>query len=545
MSNGANPAVLIVGGGPTGLTTALELARFGIPLRIIDEMEGPATTSRAFGIQARTLEEMELRSLADEFVRLGHRVTGGDIYAQGKRLIRVDFTKIHSRYNFLLSLSQTETERILRDALEAEGAAVEWGVKLVAIGRQHSGVTAILQQNGGSLEEVKSSFVIGAEGAHSMVRNSLGLEFKGKTIDENFALGDVHVFGDLPNSDFHIFSSDEGFLAMFPLGGSHFRLVAGNPEQSQTNSEPPSLEQLQNFYDRRSHIPARLCQLTWSSWFQINSRMVERLRIGNIFLAGDAAHVHSPAGAQGMNTGIQDAINLGWKLALVLEGRAPKTLLDTYEQDRIPVMRSILSRTEGLTAMVAGGNSIARSFFLHLAPWIANAEFVQESATSRISQIALNYRNSPLSDDHFAEGEVIAGDRLPDLMVRLSAASNGEPRRLLSLLNPSRFTLLVANFANSVSTQPQISRTSAQWQDLQAAVSKSVAPWQDLVDIVQIAPPRDETAKLLQKQLGARASITLVRPDAYIGFRGNENSVSQLTAYCKRWLTPEAEQQAA
>lgn len=545
MSNDPSPPVLIVGGGPTGLAAALELARFGIPLRIVDEMEEPATTSRAVGIQARTLEEMELRGVADQFIRIGHRADGGDIYGQGKRLIRVDFTKIQSRYNYLLFLSQTETERILRNALEAEGAAVEWGVKMVAIGQRHPGVTAVLEHIDGSLEEAKSPFIIGAEGAHSMVRSSLGLEFKGKTIDENFALGDVHVFGDLPNSDFHIFSSEEGFLGLFPMGGTHFRLVAGNPDAGQSNSEPPSLEQLQALYDRRSHIPARLCQLTWSSWFRINSRMVDRLRIGNVFLAGDAAHIHSPAGAQGMNTGIQDAINLGWKLALVLQGRAPETLLDTYEQDRIPVMRSILSRTEGLTAMLGGGSSMARSFFIHLAPWIAHAEFIQESATARISQIALNYRDSPLSDDHFAEGAVVAGDRVPDLTVRLPGDSEGEPRRLLALLNPSRFTLLVANFANSVSTQPQISRTPAQWQDLQTEVSKAVGPWRDMIDVVQIAPPYDETAKLLQEQIGARASITLVRPDAYIGFRGNENSVSQLAEYCKRWLTPEAKQQAA
>jgi 2-polyprenyl-6-methoxyphenol hydroxylase-like FAD-dependent oxidoreductase len=547
MPNNFNPSVLIAGGGPTGLAAALELRRFGLPVRIVDEMEGPAATSRAVAIQARTLEEMELRGLADEFVRLGHRATGGDIYGDGKRLIRVDFTKIQSPYNYLLVLAQTETERILRQALEAEGAAVEWGVKMLAFSQNPSGITATLEHTDGSLEKVECPYLIGAEGAHSIVRESLGLEFKGKTLDETFALGDVHVDGDLPNSDFHIFSSERGFLGLFPMGGSEFRLVASYPPSEVSESAQPTLEELQAVYDQRAHIPARLRQLTWSSWFHINSRMVQHLRVGNIFLAGDAAHIHSPAGAQGMNTGIQDAINLGWKMALVLAGRAPETLLDTYEQDRIPVMRSVLSRTEALTDMVGGGSSMLRTVFIHLAPWIANADFVRDVATARISQIALNYRNSPISDDHFAEGSLIAGDRVPDLEVLVSkhASLASELRPLHTLLNPSRFTLLLSRFSAIDAPESQASAPPVNWAELQDQIFHSLEPWQDLIDVVFISPPEGEGAKPFEEILGARASITLVRPDAYVGFRGNEGSSSQLAQYCNRWLNPEAKQKAA
>ncbi len=229
--------VLIAGGGPTGLAAALELRRFGIPVRIIDEKEGPAQTSRAVGIQARTLEELELRGLAGDLVRIGHHANGGDIYGQGKLLVHVDFTKIPSSYNYLLFLSQNETDRVLREALEAEGAAVEWGVKMIAFGQDSSGITATLEHSDGSIEEVRPAYVIDAEGAHSIIRSTLGLQFKGKTLDETFVLGDVHVSGDLPNTSFHIFSSELGFLGMFPMGGSHFRLVAGNPNaENSTNT---------------------------------------------------------------------------------------------------------------------------------------------------------------------------------------------------------------------------------------------------------------------------------------------------------------------
>jgi 2-polyprenyl-6-methoxyphenol hydroxylase-like FAD-dependent oxidoreductase len=192
MPNNSNTSVLIAGGGPTGLAAALELRRFGIPVRIVDEMEGPTETSRAIAIQARTLEELELRGLADEFVRIGHRADGGDIYGGGRLLVHADFTKLPSRYNFVLFLAQTETDRILREALEAHGGSVEWAVKMKAFGQDPSGVTATLEHADGSLEEVNAAYMIDAEGAHSIIRSTLGLQFKGKTLDETFVLGDGH-----------------------------------------------------------------------------------------------------------------------------------------------------------------------------------------------------------------------------------------------------------------------------------------------------------------------------------------------------------------
>jgi hypothetical protein len=215
----------------------------------------------------------------------------------------------------------------------------------------------------------------------------------------------------------------------------------------------------------------------------------------------------------------------------VLEGKASETLLDTYQQDRLPVMRSILNRTEGLTDAIEG-SSILRSFFVHLAPWIAHGEYVQDFVTARISQIALNYRTSPLSDDHFGDGSLSAGDRVPDVSVRaLQGSSHSETKRLFAMLNPSRFTLLIANSADPASIGAQL--------------FNSLSHWRDLIEIAHIAAPEGDVQKAFAECFGTRPSITLVRPDAYVGFRGGEGSAADLVKYCNQWLLPAAQKQAA
>ena len=356
--------VLIVGAGPTGLTAALELSRLGIPVRIIDKQAAPPTTSRAVGVQARTLELLELRGLADEMVRLGNPGLAASFYGGGKRVFRLDFTRIDSRYHYLLFISQAETERILRTAVEKQGVRIERGVELVGLAQDvlshdPNPVRVVLRHADGRLEQAQAPWLISAEGAHSTVRATLDLPFEGKTRDEQYALGDLHIDGELAETDLHIFSSEHGFLGLFPMGNRRFRLMASNPLSRPSKDTAPTLQELQAIYDQRSQVPARFRDMSWSSWFRINSRMVARLKVGRLLLGGDAAHIHSPAGAQGMNTGIQDMINLAWKLALVLKGQAPPALLDTYEQERLPVIRDVLAKTEGMTNVIGSGNRSA------------------------------------------------------------------------------------------------------------------------------------------------------------------------------------------
>jgi 2-polyprenyl-6-methoxyphenol hydroxylase-like FAD-dependent oxidoreductase len=403
--------VLIVGAGPTGMTAAIELNRFGIPVRLIDKLLEHVTTSRAIGVQARTLELFEQRGLADAMLEAGNKDIAGSIYDHGKLVFRIEYSGIDSSYRYLLGVSQAETERILRERLARQGVAIEWGMIFIAFTQadRDGSLTATLRHSDGRLEEFEPSYLIDAEGAHSIIRSILGMEFKGKSREEHYALGDLFIDADLPETNFHIFFSEYGFLGLFPMGNRRFRVIAGNPLSQNSKDPGPGLEELQKLYDMRSHIPAKLHDLGWSSWFRINSRMVNQLQANHIFLGGDSAHIHSPAGAQGMNTGIQDMINLGWKLALVIQGRASATLLETYGEERLPVIREVLAKTEGLTDAQAQED---RSLYNHMLSTDFDA--------TQISQINVNYTESPLSANHANPGELRAGMRVPDisLMVR-------------------------------------------------------------------------------------------------------------------------------
>src|SRR5580693_2075439 len=462
--------ILIVGAGPTGLTAALELSRLGVPVRIVDKQAAPATTSRAVGVQARTLELLELRGLADEMVRLGNPGLAASFYGGGKRIFRLDFTRIDSRYHYLFFISQSETERILRTAVEKQGVAIERGVELVGLAQDvlsHDAnpVRVVLRHGDGRLEQAQAPWLISAEGAHSIVRATLDLPFEGKTRDEQYALGDLHIDGELAESDLHIFSSADGFLGLFPMGKRRFRLMASNPLSRPSKDTAPTLQELQAIYDQRSRIPARFRDMSWSSWFRINSRMVARLKVGRLLLGGDSAHIHGPAGAQGMNTGIQDMINLAWKLALVLKGQAPAALLDTYEQERLPVIRDVLAKTEGMTNVIA--------FEKQFGPWTQEAEKAQDTIATRMCQLAISYRESPLSATYLKEG-LQAGDRVPDLPVRYCSEGGAgwQERTLFSLLDPSRFTLLTVRFAESAAAP--------------AGLSDAVQPWRHLIGVVEL-----------------------------------------------------------
>jgi len=517
--------VLIVGAGPTGLTAALELSRLGVAVRLIDRSDAPATTSRAIGVQARTLELFDQRGLADEMLQLGNPGRFGSIYGGGKRVFHLDFAHIASRYPYLLFISQAETERILRDACTRNGVQPEWKTELVgvrqdALSHDASPVQAILKRPDGTLEQVASPWLISAEGAHSLVRTTLDLLYEGHTREEQYALGDLLIDSDLPDTDFHIFSSDQGFMGLFPMGGTHFRLIASNPLSQPSKGTAPSLDELQKIYDQRSHIPARFHDMTWSSWFRINSRMVQRLKIGRFFLGGDAAHIHSPAGAQGMNTGIQDMINLCWKLAMVMHGKASPSLLDTYEEDRLPVMRNVLSRTDSLTTTIGTENPIVRTLFNHLGPFIGGTELVQENATANMSQVALGYRDSPLSENHGHSGSTKAGDRMPDMQVRQRMDSGWRDTHLHAILNPSHLTLVIA--APETATIPD---------DIRAAVQRE--------RMIEIAPAAGDAGAQFETAFGRSGHVILARPDGYVGLSSPVDSAAPaVAAYTAKWFKP-------
>ncbi len=528
--NTQSSIVLIAGAGPTGMTAALELSRMQIPVRLIEKTAEPATTSRAIGVQARTLELFEQRGMVEPMLQKGNRGIAGSIYFEDKRIFRLEFAHNGSDYGYVLLISQVETEAVLRAALEKQGVTIEREVEFVALAQPEHGdtVKAILKHRDGALEEVNCAYLIDTEGAHSVSRTTLNLAFQGKTRNENFALADLHVEGDLAATDIHIFSSEFGFMGLFPMGGDRFRLIASNPMSEARKDTALPVEEFQKIYDRRSHMPARLHDMSWSSWFRVNSRMVDRLRVGRVFLGGDAAHIHSPAGGQGMNTGIQDMINLAWKIAFVMKGQADPKLLDTYGDDRIPVIRDLLTQTEGLTDAIASENQVLRSVFSHIAPWIVGTEFVQKNATERMSQLSLNYRGSPLSVSDSGAAEMKAGDRVPNVKVlavggESQATYEPKPESLFQFLSIDRFTLLLANFTDAAARQLGVQSSLSAWKSLMQICSVAAAPGQE---------------QPFRSVFGKGSSLVLVRPDGYAAFIGSEQSVEALVKYLNTWFPP-------
>ncbi|CAM6083585.1 unnamed protein product [Calypogeia fissa] len=538
--NSANPktsTVLIVGAGPTGMTAALELSRLHIPVRIVEKMAAPATSSRAVGVHARTLELFEQRGLASSMLEKGNQGIGLSYYAQGKRVFRLQFSHNGSDYSYILNISQVETESILRNALEKQGVEIEREVEFVAFSQSGHAVEAILKHKDGSLEGFDCAYLIDTEGAHSVCRTTMDVQFKGTTRDESYALGDLHVDGgDLAQTDAHVFSSEYGVMALFPLRGDRYRFIAGKP-LSESSKSPPSLDELQKIFDQRSHFPARFHDMTWSSRFRINSRMVDRLRVGRVLFGGDSAHIHSPAGGQGMNTGIQDMINLSWKLAFVLKGKADPKLLDTFTDDRLPVIRDVLSRTDGLTDVMGSKNRTFRSVFSLITPWVLGVDLVQRNATEIMSQLALNYRSSPISVSHgkkISGREIQAGDRIPNVkkvkVVTMVIGKEGEEtsesehESLFSVLSSDKFTLLFANL-----TKPK---------DTYRSVESTFAPWKSLMQIYSVAPTSEQD-QLFRRVFGTQSSLLLARPDSYAAFVGTEQSLDALAKYLNSWFPVE------
>ena len=313
---------------------------------------------------------------------------------------------------------------------------------------------------------------------------------------------------------------------MFPLGAKHFRLIADHP-LSDPHQATPTLEECQSIYQQRSHIRARFHDLVWSSYFHINSRMVSSLRAGRVFLGGDAAHIHSPAGGQGMNTGIQDMINLAWKLAFVKKGWGAAGLLDTYQEDRLPVMRGVLKTTEMMTEMIGSESHVFRALFNHLTPFIVGTDFVQEKGTQRMSELAVNYRDSPLSEDHGPHHGIRAGDRVPDLHVQLVNSSRAEhdshkgaPIPLFELLDASRFTLLVVA---DPSRGDEFTRVEEAWRESVSSAGENSTQF------IHVCQPQGGTESSFEKTFGNTSnlrgrSLYLVRPDATLPFEAKRQT---------------------
>jgi 2-polyprenyl-6-methoxyphenol hydroxylase-like FAD-dependent oxidoreductase len=396
--------VLITGAGPVGLTLASEMARYGLRVRICDQNARRTDKSKALVVWARTLELMNRLDpgLTARFIESGLIVREAEIFSGGKEIAHVDITAAESPYNFALMIPQSETERLLEEHLASLGVQVERAVKLTRFQGDAASVAFTLLHNGSREEMAEASWLVGCDGAHSTVRHGLGMEFQGDRLLSDWILADIHLRGVSGQPAIKIYWHADGGLVLFPMGGSRYRVIADVGESSGSIGEgsrpTPTLEEIQQVLDVRGPGGIGVADPVWLASFTINERKVSEYCSGRVFLAGDAAHIHSPAGGQGMNTGMQDAFNLAWKLALVSRGISPsEPVLSSYSVERSAIARKVLEVTGRATTLLVMKGNVKQTIRNHVASLVLGLAPVTHTMANTLTEIAVGYAESPLN----------------------------------------------------------------------------------------------------------------------------------------------------
>jgi 2-polyprenyl-6-methoxyphenol hydroxylase-like FAD-dependent oxidoreductase len=514
----ANTDVLIVGAGPTGLMLANQLARRGIEFVIIDRHAGPSIETRAIGVQARTLEIYAHLGIAEKAVELGVRGTGANIWAKGRRGANVPLVvgSDKSPYPFLLILGQDDNERLLGEILNKRGIQVQWSTELSQIAQYTDHAIATVRQTDGSTREVRARWIGGCDGAHSAVRNLNGIEFIGAPYEHVFYVADTTATGPMVASQLNVYLFREGFHLFFPMRGTdHWRVVGILPAEL-AQREDLKFNDVEPSIIRESGIPITFQECRWFSKYRIHHRRAEKFRDRRCFLMGDAAHIHSPVGAQGMNTGLQDAYNLAWKLALVISGRVAENLVDSYAAERIPVAESLLKGTDTAFSIVVSDSWLSKILRTRVIAKVAAVAMkfqrMQNFAFRTISQIGIHYPASPLSQtlEGLPQDAPRAGDRFPWMKLKFSPES--QPEDLFTRLDDTRFNLIaIGQPANS------------------GALPDDLFLWHEVSDD---SHNRQELARYHIPY----PSFFLLRPDCYIGLAGTRLDSNTLSRYLKERL---------
>jgi 2-polyprenyl-6-methoxyphenol hydroxylase-like FAD-dependent oxidoreductase len=503
--------VLVVGAGPTGLVLALWLARQGVSVRIIDKTEAPGTTSRALAVQARTLELYRQLGLADEIVARGHKVPAVNLWVRGERAARIGFEAIGedlTPYPFLNIFPQDEHEQLLVRRLETFGVNVERRTELVGFTEDSNAITARLRTADGAEETCEADYIAGCDGARSTVRSAIGAGFPGGTYRQVYYVADVEAAGASVDGELHVDLDEADFLAVFPLAGDGRARLIGTVRDER--AEHPEALEFEDVSARAlEHMKVEVRQVNWFSTYHVHHRVTDHFREGRAFLLGDAAHIHSPVGGQGMNTGIGDAINLAWKLAEVTAGRAPDGLLDSYETERIAFARRLVATTDRVFSFASAEGPVADFVRVRLAPLVIpsalSLEAVREYLFRTVSQITLDYRGGALGVGQ--AGKVEGGDRLP-------WTPNADPREAAAL----------AEIAWQVLVYGQPRTELADWC-ADHGVALHAFAWR----------PEHERAGL------ARDAAYLLRPDTYVALADPRGDPAAIQRYfADRAIRPRA-----
>jgi 2-polyprenyl-6-methoxyphenol hydroxylase-like FAD-dependent oxidoreductase len=415
--------VFIVGAGPAGLTAGLQLAAYGVNFRIVDKKETFSENSRAIGIQPRSMEIFEQMGVIGDFLAKGRKASGVDFHTRG-RVVEINLFgsgEGKTAYPFLLLLEQGETEKIFHRRLQAEGCEVEWRTEVLGVDLQEDNAVLHLKRENGE-ETVRTRWLIAADGAKSLVRHAAGVPFGGGTYEQKYAVVDVKtVEGKADQNHLNLILNKTGIVLLLPLTRTDtYRLVTTFPPSFDDNGKEPGFEDIQRYVAGMFPGGLRIADPKWYSNFRIHSRCVDRFQNGPVFFVGDAAHIHSPVGAQGMNTGIQDAYNLAWKLAVVVKGLLPEAILESYHQERYPVAQALVKTTDRVFRLVNRQEALFRAFRAYAYPYliklISSLPGIRSKLFRAVSQLAIRYREGLLIRDDgsgFPSTAPGPGDRLP------------------------------------------------------------------------------------------------------------------------------------
>lgn len=531
---------LVVGAGPVGLTMAAALTHQGLKCRIIDKSAAPSDKSKALVVWCRTLELLDKLGLAQTFVQTGMRINGGSIYAEGKRVVHLDLTSDESPYGFPLMIPQSETEWLLGEHLVRQRVFVERQVELLSFEEASDCVACKVRRSDGSEETIRASWLIGCDGAHSTVRHALGIPFSGHAEPNDWMLADVHVRGPVPGDEVSVFWHDVGVLAFFPIHLDRFRVIYdAGVAAKQSQPRDPTLADVQANVDKRGPGGVTVADPVWLASFRINERKVADYRQGRVMLAGDAAHIHSPAGGQGMNTGMQDAFNLAWKLALVQRGAGrAEPLLQSYSSERSAVGDQVLKNAERFTMVGTLRSPVSRWLRDHIAPILSSFQFVRDKIRDNWFELSINYRHGPLSAERWPAltGGLAAGDRLCD--APLTPVEGGDATMLFTVLRSYRHALLLLPGSLGLAERSR----------LLAIAADAAKAFPNVLDVHLVSKAAagaahagattwlDSTGKLHEKLHASDPTLVLVRPDGYIGFRCQPADGRALMEYLDTYL---------
>ncbi|RMI41131.1 FAD-dependent monooxygenase [Streptomyces triticirhizae] len=541
MTAATTEEVLVVGAGPTGLTTACTLFSMGVPCRVVDRREGPGELPKALILWSGALECLRRLGVTDELASQALPLRGASYWSRKKRIGKMDFDIPNTAFPQPLCVPQPVTEAALRNRLTELGGKVEWGVEAIGVSPHADGVTVALRSGQSGARRTDFSWVVAADGTHSRLRSDIGISMEGHTYDRVFLIGDGPLEGPAPEAEAQYHITTDGVLVMVPLPGGEHRVFFDVPSDAQT--EAPTDERLQQLLDARGPGNLRITGSRWTSLFTVHAKVSPSFRVGRVFLAGDSAHAHSPAGGQGLNTGVQDGYDLGWKLASVLRG-LPPDLLDSYEPERKPPSARAVKNADQQTRMWLLRNPMARAMRDATMQSMSRRGLLEKQMLPQLAQLDLDLSDSPalrdLAGSSAVPKAVRLGRRVPDIPLTPTPEHSTDASSLLDYLGSGGHVLLA--FGGEAAGEVAI--RAAQWLGGRGTSGLTRVLW--------VCPTADspspairseaagagcDTARTTDTALGSERTspwLAYIRPDGIVGARAGVSSVLDLLSLLPR-----------